>query len=167
MALKVGLVGLRGIGDNHANCHSKDPLSQLVAVCDVVKKRADDAAAKYHTKAYYSLTEMLRNEPLDIVDVTTGGYENGSWHFEPAMQALEAGKHVLVEKPLSNDVGEARQMWAKSVEKNLYLGCNLNHYFTPPAEKAKEYMAQGQIGELVYCLHKMGFSAGELNYKPG
>jgi predicted dehydrogenase len=167
MALKVAVVGLRGIGDNHTNCHSKDPLAKLVAVCDVVKKRADDAAAKYGVKAYYNLTEMLRNEALDIVDVTTGGYENGSWHFEPAMEALEAGKHVLVEKPLSNDVGEARQMWAKSVEKNLYLGCNLNHYFTPPAEKAKEYMAQGQIGELVYCLHKMGFSAGELNYKPG
>ena len=110
MALKVAVVGLRGIGDNHTNCHSKDPLAKLVAVCDVVKKRADDAAAKYGVKAYYSLTEMLRNEALDIVDVTTGGYENGSWHFEPAMEALEAGKHVLVEKPLSNDVHEARQM---------------------------------------------------------
>ena len=167
MALKVGLVGLRGIGDQHAGCHSKDPLAKLVAVCDVVKKRADDAAAKYGVKAYYSLAEMLRNEPLDIVDVTTGGYENGSWHFEPAMEALEAGKHVLVEKPLSNDVHEARQMVAKAAGRNLYLGCNLNHYFTPPAEKAKEYMAQGKVGELVYCLHKMGFSAGELNYKPG
>ena len=167
MALKVGLVGLRGIGNQHADCHSKDPLAKLAAVCDVVKKRADDAAAKHGVKAYYSLAEMLRSEPLDIVDVTTGGYENGSWHFEPAMQALEAGKHVLVEKPLSNDVGEARQMVAQATAKNLYLGCNLNHYFTPPAEKAKEYMAQGKIGELVYCLHKMGFSAGELNYKPG
>ena len=167
MALKVGVVGIRGIGDNHANCHKHDPLADLVAVCDVVKERADAAAKKYGVKAYHSLAEMLRNEPLDIVDVTTGGYENGSWHFEPAMEAMEAGKHVLVEKPLSNDVHEARQMWATSVAKNLYLGCNLNHYFTPPADRAKQYMAEGQIGELVYCLHKMGFSAGELNYKPG
>ena len=53
---------------------------------------------------------MLANEDLDIVDVTTGGYENGSWHFEPTMEALEAGKHVLCEKPLSNDIGEAREM---------------------------------------------------------
>lgn len=167
MALKVGVIGMRGIGASHADCHKKDPLAQLVAVCDVVKERADEQAKKHGVRAYYSLTDMLRNEPdLDIVDVTTGGFENGSWHFEPAMEAMEAGKHVLVEKPLSNDVGEARQMVAKAAEKNVYLGCNLNHYFTPPAEKAKQYMNEGRVGELVYCLHKMGFSSGEEAYSP-
>jgi predicted dehydrogenase len=165
MALRVGLVGMRGIGNTHAQAHTQDPLSDLIAVCDVVEERADAAAAKYGVPAYYSLTDMLRNEDLDIVDVTTGGYENGSWHFEPAMEALEAGKHVLVEKPISNDVGEARQMVAKAAEKDLYLGCNLNHYFTPPADKAKEYMANGQVGELVYCLHKMGFPGGANTYR--
>ncbi len=164
MALQVGLVGLRGIGNLHAQCHTKDPLSHLVAVCDVVKERADAAAQKYGVRAYYSLKDMLANENLDVVDVTTGGYENGSWHFEPVMEALEAGKHVLVEKPISNDIHEARQMVAKAAEKDLYLGCNLNHYFTPPAERAKKYQQDGQIGELVYCLHKMGFNGGEEGY---
>lgn len=165
MALKVGLVGLRGIGLGHANAHRDDPLSNLVAVCDVVKERADSTAEKYGVKAYYSLTEMLKQEPdLDMIDVTTGGYENGSWHYEPAMEAIEAGKSVLVEKPLSNDVVEAREMVKRAAEKGVYLGCNLNHYFTPPAEKAREYMDAGHIGELVYCLHKMGFSAGEDTY---
>ena len=167
MALKVGLEGRRGIGRGHANAHRDDPLSNLVAVCDVVKERADSTAEKYGVKAYYSLGEMLKQEPdLDMVDVTTGGYENGSWHYEPAMEAIEAGKSVLVEKPLSNDVGEARAMVKRASEKGVYLGCNLNHYFTPPAEKAKEYMDGGHIGELVYCLHKMGFSAGEDTYSP-
>ena len=64
------------------------------------------------------LKAMLENEPdLDIVDVTTGGTENGSWHFEPTMEALEAGKNVLVEKPISNYVSEARLMVAKAEEK--------------------------------------------------
>jgi len=167
MALKVGVVGMRGIGASHADCHKKDPLAELIAVCDVVKERADNEAKKRNVRAYYSLANMLQNEPdLDIVDVCTGGFENGSWHFEPAMQAMEAGKNVLVEKPLSNDVNEARQMVAKAVEKNVYLGCNLNHYFTPPAEKAKQYMDEEKVGEIVYCLHKMGFSAGEENYGP-
>ncbi len=164
MALRVGLVGMRGIGNTHARAHTEDPLSELVAVCDVVEERADDAAEKYGVPAYYDLDDMLRNEDLDVVDVTTGGYENGSWHFEPVMQALESGKHVLVEKPISNDIGEARQMVRKAFEEDLYLGCNLNHYFTPPAEKAREYMDNGQIGELVYCLHKMGFPGGERTY---
>jgi predicted dehydrogenase len=82
------------------------------------------------------------------------------------MEALEAGKHVLVEKPLSNDINEARLLVAKAAEQDLYLGCNLNHYFTPPAEKAREYMDQGKIGEVVYCLHKMGFAGGEMTYAP-
>jgi predicted dehydrogenase len=157
---------LRGIGAQHTGCHKQDPLADLVAVCDVVKERADAEAAKHGVRAYYSLKDMLQNEDLDIVDVTTGGFENGSWHYEPAMEAMEAGKHTLVEKPLSNNVGEARQMVAKAAEKGVYLGCNLNHYFTPPAEKAREYMDADQVGEIVYCLHKMGFSAGEENYSP-
>ena len=78
MALKIGIVGMGGIGDTHAASHKKDPLANLVAVCDVVKEKADAAAAKHGVKAYYSLPEMLRNEELDVVDVTTGGYENGS-----------------------------------------------------------------------------------------
>ena len=163
----IGLVGLRGIGNLHAQCHTQDPLANLVAVCDVVKERADEAAAKYGARPYYNLKDMLANEDLDIVDVATGGYENGSWHFEPAMQAMEAGKHVLVEKPISNNIGEARQMVAKAAEKDVYLGCNLNHFFTPPADRAKKYIADGEIGEMVYCLHKMGFNGGEPpNYQP-
>ncbi|HLK60938.1 MAG TPA: Gfo/Idh/MocA family oxidoreductase [Chthonomonadaceae bacterium] len=167
MTLKVGLVGMRGIGMTHANAYQQETLGKLVAVCDMVKERADSAAEKFGVNAYYRLSDMLQNEPeLDIVDVTTGGFENGSWHYEPAMEAMEAGKHTLVEKPLSNDVNEARQMVAKAAAKNVYLGCNLNHYFTPPAEKAKQYMDEGRIGELIYCLHKMGFSAGEETYSP-
>ncbi|HEY3281619.1 MAG TPA: Gfo/Idh/MocA family oxidoreductase, partial [Armatimonadota bacterium] len=166
MALKVGIVGLRGIGNQHADCHAKDPLADLVAVCDIVKERAEETAKKHGVRAYTTLAEMLRNEDLDIVDVTTGGYENGSWHYEPAMEAMAAGKHVLVEKPISNQVTEAREMVATAAQKGVYLGCNLNHFFTPPAEKADDYMKQGHVGELVYCLHKMGFSGGEGSYGP-
>src|SRR5215472_13086812 len=108
MALKVGIVGMGGIGNTHARCYTQDSLAELVAVCDVIKEKADAAAEKWGVPAYYSLREMLAAEPdLAIVDVTTSGYENGSWHFEPAMQAMQAGKHVLVEKPISNEITEA------------------------------------------------------------
>jgi predicted dehydrogenase len=165
MTLKVGVVGLSGIGTTHGDCHTKDDLSELVAVCDIIKERADTAAEKFGVKAYYTLADMLQAHPeLDVVDVCTGGYENGSWHFEPTMEALEAGKHVLCEKPLSNQVTEARQMVALASEKDLYLGCNLNHYFTQPADEAMERMNNGEVGEVLYCLHKMGFPGGELTY---
>lgn len=166
MALKVGVVGIRGIGLRHCECHAQDALADLVAVCDVVPERAEQAAEKHGVVAYRSLSDMLAHEDLDMVDVCTGGYENGSWHYEPTMEALAAGKHVLCEKPLSNDVREARDMVATAAEKDLYLGCNLNHYFTPPADRAKQYINDGEIGELVFCLHKMGFPGGEYTYQP-
>ncbi|MCX5660600.1 MAG: Gfo/Idh/MocA family oxidoreductase [Planctomycetota bacterium] len=168
MALKVGVVGIQGIGSNHARCHKKDELSNLVAVCDVVKARAEKIAAELGVKAYSSLKEMLAAHPeLEVVDVCTGGFENGGWHYEPSMEALTAGKHVLVEKPISNDLQEARDMVKLAAQKNLYLGCNLNHYFTEPARQAKQLMVDGKIGEPVYCLHRMGFNGGEETYSSG
>lgn len=164
MALKVGLVGLGGIGNTHAAAYKADPLAELVAVCDVRSERTDAAVAKYGVKGYASLTDMLANEELDIVDVTTSGYENGSWHFEPTMEALAAGKHVLCEKPLSNDIDECREMVRFAAARKLYLGCNLNHYFTQTAALAKGYMNDGKIGESVYALFKMGFDGGEFTY---
>lgn len=163
--LKVGVVGMGGIGNLHADCHKADALAELVAVCDVVKQRADAAAERLGVPVYYSLKEMLIAHPeLDIVDVCTSGYENGSWHFEPAMEALDAGKHVLVEKPISNEITEAREMVAYAYKKGLYLGCNLNHYFSEPAERARKYMDEGQVGEQVYCINKVGFNGSSDGY---
>jgi len=168
MALKVGVVGIRGIGTTHSKAHAEDPLAKLVAVCDIIPERADKLAQELGVKTYYSLDDMLDGEPdLDIVDVTTGGYENGSWHYQPVMKALEANKHVLVEKPISNQVVEAREMVATAARKDLYLGCNLNHYFTPTAEQAMQRVEDGEVGEIVYCLHKMGFPGSEYVYKRG
>ena len=165
MALKIGVVGMGGIGNTHATVHSQDALASLTAVCDVNRERADAAAAKFGVPAFYSLRDMLQAHPeLDVVDVTTSGYENGSWHYVPVMEALDAGKNVLCEKPISNDVAEAREMVALAAKKQLYLGCNLNHYFTQPAARADQLIADGKIGEPVYILHKMGFNGGQAGY---
>lgn len=165
MALKIGIVGMGGIGNLHASCYKNDPLAELVAVCDVIKKKAEDAGEKHGVKFYCNLKDMLVAHPeIEIIDVTTSGYENGSWHYPPVMEAINAGKHVLVEKPISNDIDEAREMVRLAMQKDLYLGCNLNHYFTETADKAKEYIREGKLGEPVYCLHKMGFNGGEETY---
>jgi len=162
--VRIGLVGMGGIGNAHASAYKQDPLAKLVAVCDVIKEKADEATKNHGAKAYYSLKDMMANEDLSVVDVTTSGYENGSWHYEPSMEALAAGKDVICEKPLSSDVGEAREMVRYAAEKDLYLGCNLNHYFTPTAERARKYMDDGQVGELIYLLFRMGFNGGEETY---
>ncbi|HRR36604.1 MAG TPA: Gfo/Idh/MocA family oxidoreductase, partial [Clostridia bacterium] len=167
MAIKIGIVGMGGIGNTHARCYKADPLAQLVAVCDVIKEKADKAANKHNVQAFYCIEDMMKAHPeLDLIDVTTSGFDNGSWHYEPVMKALDAGFNVMVEKPISNDNDEAREMVVTAQKKNLYLGCNLNHGFTGPADKAKELISQGKIGAPVYILHKVGFNGSEYSYKP-
>jgi len=146
--LKVGVIGMRGIGNQHADCYVSSEHAQVVAVCDLVQERADEAAQRLGAKAYYDMNEMLGSEELDIVDVSTGGKENGGDHYAPVMAALEAGKHALCEKPISNDIGEAREMVASAREKGLCFGVNLNHRFTPPTFKAREWVEEGRLGEV-------------------
>lgn len=148
--LKTAVIGVNNIGKTHAQVYATDPLSNLVAVCDLVEERAKAAAEQFGVRAYTSVEELLRNEELDVVSVATGGVENGSDHYVPTMQALEAGVNVLCEKPLCNEIGKAREMVAKAKEKGLYLGTNLNHRMVPIAWKAKEWVDQGRLGELLF-----------------
>ncbi len=148
--LRVGVIGMRAIGNRHAEVYYNHPQAELVAVCDIIKERADKAAERFGCKAYYTVADMLANEELDAADVCTGGEENGSDHYEPTMQCFEAGLHVLCEKPISNNIQEAREMVAKAKEKGLCFGINLNHRFTPQTAKAKEWLDAGDIGELCF-----------------
>jgi UDP-N-acetylglucosamine 3-dehydrogenase len=149
MTLRVAIIGLGNIGNTHAPVYVADPLAKLVAVCDVIKEKADKAAAKYGAKAYYSVEEMLKNEEIDAVSVATAGVENGGDHYDPTMQCLEAGKHVLGEKPISNDIVKAREMVRTAERKGVYYGINLNHRFVPPAAKAKQWVDEGKLGQLL------------------
>ncbi len=143
--LKVAVVGLGNIGNIHADVYTADPLADFVAVCDIIPERADKAAAKHGVKAYYSVQEMLAAEQLDAVSVASAGGD----HYVPVMECLEAGLHVLGEKPISNEIERAREMVAKAQEKGVYFGINLNHRFVPPAAKAKAWIEEGKIGDLL------------------
>jgi predicted dehydrogenase len=147
--LKVAVIGMGNIGNTHAPVYKADPLAELVAVCDIIQERADKAAERYGVPAFYNVDDLLRNVELDAVSVATAGVENGGDHFEPTMQCLEAGLHVLGEKPISNDIVKARQMVAKAEEKGLYYGINLNHRFVPPAARAKQWVNEGRLGDLL------------------
>ncbi len=148
--LKVCVIGLGGIGNRHAKMYTNDPLADLVAVCDWDKERADAAAQRWGVPAYYDVDKMLNEAKPDLVSVATGGYEYGSEHHLPTMQALDAGVHVLGEKPISNEIHEAEEMVAKAKEKNLCYGINLNHRFTPAAELAKQWVNEGRIGHQLF-----------------
>ena len=147
--LKVAVIGLRGIGNNHAEVYHKSAKAELVAVCDMVRERADEAAQRYAARAYYDLDEMLQQEDLDAVSVATGGVENGGDHYVPTMAALAAGTHVLCEKPISNDIVQARDMVRQAREQGVCFGINLNHRFVPPAARARNWIDEGKLGDLL------------------
>ena len=149
--LRVSVIGLGVIGNLHASIYKEDALADLVGICDVRRDRADAAAARLGVRAFYDVQEMLDALHPDICSVTTGGYEYGSEHYLPTMQALEAGCHVLCEKPISNQISKAEEMVAKAKEKRLCLGVNLNHRFTPAARLAKKWLDEGRLGQLLFC----------------
>jgi len=148
--LRVVVVGLGGIGNRHAGIYKADPLAELVGVCDVDKTRADAAAARLGVPAFYDAEKMFATLQPEVCSVCTGGYEYGSDHFAPTMQALEAGCHVLGEKPISNDIAEAEKMVAKARAKRRCYGINLNHRFTPAARLAKKWVEENRLGPLLF-----------------
>ena len=147
---RVGVIGLGPIGNRHTDMYRLSPMAELVGVCDIIKQRADAAADRLGVPAFYDAAEMLRVLQPDICSVATGGYEYGSDHYRPTMQALEAGCHVLCEKPISNEIPEAEQMVAKAKEQNVCFGVNLNHRFTPAARLAKRWQDEGRLGHLLF-----------------
>jgi len=149
MSLKVAVVGLGGIGNRHAGIYVEHPACDLVAVCDIIKERADKAAAKYGAKAFYSVQEMLSSGiRIDMASMCTAGVENGGDHYEPTMELLGAGIPVLGEKPISNELDKAKEMVALAKERKLRYGIDLNHRFTPAALRAKEWVDAGKLGEI-------------------
>jgi len=149
MALHIGIVGMGGIGNKHAECYTNNKNTKVVAVCDIIKERADRAADRWSAGKFYSVKEMLASGvKLDACSMCTAGVENGGDHYVPTMELLEAGLPVLGEKPISNEIPKAREMVALAKKKNLQYAINLNHRFTPAATKAKEWVDTGRLGEL-------------------
>lgn len=148
--LRVCVIGMGPIGNRHADMYKADPLAELVGVCDVRADRADAAGARLGVTAFQDVQTMLDALKPDVCSITTGGYEYGSDHYEPTMQALAAGCHVLGEKPISNDISCAEKMVALAREKGLCYGINLNHRFTPAARIAKRWQNEGRLGHLLF-----------------
>src|SRR4051794_12200567 len=97
--IHVATVGLGGIGNNHARCYRDNPKSKLVAVCDILPERADNAARDYGCPAFHSVQAMLKaGLRIDGASVCTAGKENGGDHYKPTIELLNAGIPVLGEK---------------------------------------------------------------------
>lgn len=152
MTIRVAIVGMGSIGNNHARCYQGDPRSEVVAVCDVVPELAERAGEAFGVPWFTSAAELVSSGPqIDAASVCTAGEENGGDHYEPTMALLGAGIPVLGEKPISNRISQAKEMVALATERGIPYAINLNHRFTPAARRAKAWVEGGRLGELNLC----------------
>jgi len=138
------------IGNRHADMYKADPLAELVGVCDIQPKRADEASLRLGVPAFYQAQKLLDVLKPDLCSITTAGVENGGDHYTPCIQALDAGCHVLCEKPISNEISQAEEMVARARQKGLCLGVDLNHRFNPAHRLAKKWIDEGRLGHLLF-----------------
>jgi len=156
--LKMGMVGGGKdafIGAIHRNAAFMDNLIELVCGCFSVDPEVSQSSGKSYflpdNRIYNSYQEMFEkemtlppNERMDFVTIVTPN----KWHFEPAMMALERGFHVVIDKPMTFSLEEAKKLRDKVEETNLVLA--LTHVYSgyPAVKEAKARIRNGELGKL-------------------
>lgn len=148
--LRTCVIGMGPIGNLHADIYRADSLADLAGVCDRDPVRAKQAGERLNVPSFTDAVTMLNSLKPDVCSIATGGYEYSSDHHEPTIQALEAGCHVLCEKPISNEIDRATEMVLRARELNRCLGVDFNHRFTPAARIARKWMDEGKLGDLLF-----------------
>lgn len=146
--LKVGIIGCGAIAVMRhipAFVRLKSKVT-IQAVCDKNENLAKDVGNKHHIpKAYSEFSEMLSSENLDIVDICTPPRV----HTPLAIEALEYGCHVLLEKPMALKTSDCDEMINASHKHNVKLCVIHNQLFYPPLVRARRLVAEGAIGDFI------------------
>ncbi|MCA0758104.1 Gfo/Idh/MocA family oxidoreductase [Paenibacillus sp. N4] len=148
---KLAIIGCGGIANGkHLPSLKKLDNVEIVAFCDIVEERAVEAAALYGTEdavVYTDYKELLEDSTIDIVHVCT---PNDS-HAEIAIDALEAGKHVMCEKPMAKTASDAKRMVeaARRTGKKLTIG--YNNRFRADSQHLKKVCEAGELGDIYFA----------------
>jgi len=141
--MKFALVGCGRIAQRHAEHIANN--GRLVAVCDICHEKADQMAMANGANSYYDIDDLLRNEKdLDVVAVCT---PNGL-HAAHCIKVLDAGKHVLCEKPMALSSSDCRAMMkaAEKAGKNLFVV--KQNRFNPPIQAVKKLLDEDRLGKI-------------------
>ena len=147
-SLKVGIIGAGGISRIHIEGYQMCPGVEVLAICDIDGQRAKDQAEKFGIAHWFdSATDVLRMKEIEAVTVCTPNYD----HKNSTIKALQAGKHVLCEKPIAMNAREGQAMVeaARKVRRKLQIGLHMR--FGGDVQYAKEVIAAGQIGTPYYA----------------
>ena len=138
-------MGCGRICKKHAEAISATPGIRLAGVCDPKVDRANDFAARYDVGGYSSIAELLANEDVDAVSVLTPS----GMHRDNALEVMEAGKHVLVEKPIALRPDQVVEMAAMARERCLQAFVVKQNRFNKPVLQLRRAIDDGRLGRLV------------------
>ena len=148
--VRVGFIGAGGIAGTHIKGLKQVEDVEVIALADPAEG-ACERHIKNHgldgAKAFKSYKDLLKMKEVDAVDVCTPNW----LHKQPAIDALKAGKHVMVEKPMAMKAREAQAMCdaAKAAKKVLTIG--FQHRYKPAVQFVRRAVEEGQLGDVLYC----------------
>ncbi len=148
----VGLVGYKFMGRAHSNAYRQvgrffdvDPAPRMAAICGRDEAGVREAADTLGWESYETdYRTLVARDDIGLVDVVTPG----NTHHEIVLSALEAGKHVLCEKPLANDLAEAREMLDAARNAGTINMVCFNYRRAPAVQLAKKLVEDGRLGEI-------------------
>jgi predicted dehydrogenase len=141
--LGIGVVGLgRWANWAHLPGWARDGRCRIVAVCDTDAGRAAEAAGRYGAAAVTDYRDLISRDDIDIVDVVTRDSE----HFGINLAAIEAGKHVLSEKPVAHDHHDVRRVAELARAKGLKTKVGFTFRYSPAVRYLKDMISRGDLG---------------------
>lgn len=151
--VKVGMVGLGLVSASHLKGYASHPQAQVVAVCDLDPRRAEDFAKAHGVaEVYSSYDDMLARSDINAVDIATPTF----LHAPMAQRAAEAGKHVHCEKPFCRTAGEGIQVSEAARRSGIKLVVGETYVFNTSHMKARQLIEEGEIGRPLQIRQRHG-----------
>lgn len=155
--LKIGIIGCGKISElRHAPEYTANPNAEIVGFYDFFPERAKELAEKFGGKAYESVEALLKD--VDAVSVCTANNN----HAESTIQALNAGKHVLCEKPMAISLKECEDMVEAAEQNRKLLMIGHNQRFTKVHNEARKLIREGKLGKVLMFHTRFGHSGPEV-----
>ncbi|MEK6932301.1 MAG: Gfo/Idh/MocA family oxidoreductase [Nanoarchaeota archaeon] len=141
--IKFGVVGCGRIGTRHAEHIYNNNRAELVAVCDIIKERANNLSKKYGAKAMYDFEDMLKQD-IDIINVCTPS----GLHAEMSVKSLNNNKHVLCEKPMTLNLHDADKIVEAEKQSHKKFFLVKQNRYNPPIKVLKEMVYNNKLGKI-------------------